>query len=867
MAINQNELEISNKSYTNKDFEAIYTELMDYATKLTKRFDPTDTNESDPFIVLLKLLAFIGDKVNYNADKNLLESFMTSCTQDKSMRQLTEMLGYSMHYYIAAETSVVFKYDFPTDGSVPVVKVPRFSIVANDTNDVQFVTKNNVDIVPESGVSANVDVIQGVLKDLIILDNPTIQLENIDENNRVYFPETFVAQNGVFIEGGSSHSDSWELVDNLNTQAYNSAVYKFSYDSDRSLPYIEFPDWISNIIGAGLTIKYIVTDGVNGNVKARGLTSVTRAWDSSNPTDTVEDQAISVINANAAISGQNPETIDESYKGFKKIVGTFDTLITCRDYLNAIFNMTDNNGNHYVSNVQVADRRTDLNYGCTVVSYGNNGMETISIPSGSIQASDLCIYPFKPITDTSFSSIDANGGYYDSFKLLTDTSAIEYNLESEKSISHDYKQLNSGDILAIKNYYILTAIITTSTKVNTIEQLEILQNVNGALAKNYNARQVDFGYEISYDELLGIIENSDERIKSVSLYEPDQIPYIYTKSGVTNTIEAELYDADGNPSTAFKSIVAKNILSGRVSLFEYDESFLFNYTQSAITRIEGVAAVTSEARLASVAPDGEYTLLQNEAIQFIAPKLLTKVTYPYGVNYYLRLASGTDFIQKDADYTLKSDEYCVFEYYNGDDQEQVIIYGQGDIIKPNFDMYTSEYRLAHNQTPKNPSYTNPTKLPSYLQNIAIYTLTAKQEVAYKIPNETTLTTSKLCYWYLNNDTNTIPWDSDNSYILEDNEYFFYTDTSYSTLNSYGAGTKLTVAGNISSSNWTAVKNVDLEKLTEDGLSSLGVFVSKVFDSNNTLTITEQEIVTLTENDKIKVEVTAFAPQDNVFTSI
>ena len=72
-AFTQKELEISNKSYTNKDFEAVYTELLTYAQKLSTRFSPADSNEADPFVILLKLAAFVADKVNYNVDKNILE--------------------------------------------------------------------------------------------------------------------------------------------------------------------------------------------------------------------------------------------------------------------------------------------------------------------------------------------------------------------------------------------------------------------------------------------------------------------------------------------------------------------------------------------------------------------------------------------------------------------------------------------------------------------------------------------------------------------------------------------------------------------------------------------------------------------------
>ena len=55
--ITENDLRISSQSYTNKDFEAVYNELLTLAKKISYKYDPTSSNESDPFIVLLKLLA------------------------------------------------------------------------------------------------------------------------------------------------------------------------------------------------------------------------------------------------------------------------------------------------------------------------------------------------------------------------------------------------------------------------------------------------------------------------------------------------------------------------------------------------------------------------------------------------------------------------------------------------------------------------------------------------------------------------------------------------------------------------------------------------------------------------------------------
>ena len=78
--ITNNDLRISNQSYTSKDFYQIYPELLELVEGLTERWSPASSNESDPGVVLLKLNAIIGDKNNYNIDKNILETFPVSVT-------------------------------------------------------------------------------------------------------------------------------------------------------------------------------------------------------------------------------------------------------------------------------------------------------------------------------------------------------------------------------------------------------------------------------------------------------------------------------------------------------------------------------------------------------------------------------------------------------------------------------------------------------------------------------------------------------------------------------------------------------------------------------------------------------------------
>ena len=100
----------SNISYTQKDFQTIFPELLTLTNQLTNRWDPSQSNESDPGRVLLQLNAILADKLNYNIDKNILEAFPLSLTQMSSARKIYNMLGYRMSWYKSAQTVVSIQW-------------------------------------------------------------------------------------------------------------------------------------------------------------------------------------------------------------------------------------------------------------------------------------------------------------------------------------------------------------------------------------------------------------------------------------------------------------------------------------------------------------------------------------------------------------------------------------------------------------------------------------------------------------------------------------------------------------------------------------------------------------------------------------
>lgn len=900
MAITERELQISNKSYTNKDFEAVYTELLTYAEKLSKRFSPVNSNESDPFVVLLKLVAFVTDKVNYNVDKNILEAFMVSCTQEKSMRELCDMLGYHMHYYEAATTEVIFKYKFTGAEGESTIEIPKFSTVT-DGNNIQYVTTQDAYIETSTGVSESTPVIQGKRKTFTVLGSDKILLENIN-NNKLYFPELYVAQNGTFVSDKSG--ETWQIVDNLNIQQYGSKVYKFGFDTMINQPYLEFPDWISEIIGSGLSIDYIVTEGVSGNVGVKELTDVVRLNKPAD--DKIKDSDIIVVNSSAATNGKNIETIDEAYEGFKKTIGTFETLVTCRDYANYIYK----NMSKQVSNIQVADRRSDINYALNVVEYDDYGPSVKSESAiRGINANELCLYPLKPLTNNTYTGLKyvdnsgkevfVTGGYDDAYRSLSNITPIKNRLEDSKTISHDYKDLKNDDLYFIKDNYELSVVISTAYKVNVLEQLDIKYNIKNALIREFNSRTLDWGEEIPFDKLVEVMMNADNRITNISLMQPDHSLEFVEANGSSYKKGTERYDFWIN------YIITKNILEGKVSLYDFDDEFSYAYTEKDGEFIPDIISFTSKCKLDPINAGSSLTLKNNEVVQFIAPRLITgNGIYPVNVLYNLHLNSGSTSIKKSADYKLQKGDYLALLYTEENSKPVVELYtenkyiiatdalgkvvdNKGNIFSANFDIksdfnsdpwtmdkddlkaYEATWNYAFSQL----------GLDINTPTLRAYSISTSDELKHKIFNEENITTAKRCYWVMNNAENKINWKSSNTtvdekniltldYILGDNEYFFYSDMAMTELYSYGPGTSLKIVGAENANGWTISNPKSIDEITEEGLSSLlNVFMVKNFTNDTILNIKINDIITLTSGDTISVTKADLTINDNKYETI
>ena len=553
--------ELSNLSYTNKDFSKIYPELLELVQKISYKWDPMYSDESDPGVVLLKLAALMADKCNYNIDKNTLEQFPLSVTQLANARQLFDQCGYTMRYYTSTETNLKLRMikepsitldDFNVMGINTSSKdkqlqellndsaykrsyiIPRFTMFCdNDSSSVFTITKS-VEI-SSNGDSVHVTAVEGTVASLSVNGSTNISINMLDSDNRVYFPVLNIPENGIFINNVNSE-DLWKSSDNLLIHPLKSKIYKFGLTLDGKRCYVEFPSDIDSLIGEGLEIHYVTTSGYLGNVKSRFIkkffneTKCSRYVNSSKQAQEVDLTVdnVYISNLESTVSGKDPETIDDAYRNYQKVKNTFSTLVTTKDYTDYL------RSEKQLSNCIVCDRSDDLQSSYKVLN-NIKGVDQLipfvrkkstlaevtvgdEVVTGTTLTDEMSAFDLRVYGLTYVDSFDD----YDKFRksFMVENNALSYKLDSTsevKCISHDFIPFEQNRIILLKNRYPIVAKIISSSVLGDAQKDEIIKNVNYQLYQLLNSQKVEFGQNIDYTAVYNTILNADSRITGVAL--------------------------------------------------------------------------------------------------------------------------------------------------------------------------------------------------------------------------------------------------------------------------------------------------------------------------------------------------------------
>ena len=614
----QFEKSISNKSYTNKDFGTIYPELLDLAKKLSYKWDPTISDESDPGVVLIKLAAILADKLNYNIDKNVLELYPVSVTQLANARKVFHDNGYKMQYYQSAVAPLSFYLNsepelsdsdaatlVPKDSKITAEAIlssqgyPRTYIIPKytmftDTNSSVVYTLTDDVYLSSSRASATGTAIQGKVVQLNVGGSTLITADTLKDTRIVRLPDTLVAENGIFVTSADSGED-WACVDNILVEAPGTRCYEFGISPDGKTCYIEFPEDILQLLGGGLNIHYIVTSGYNGNVSNGYInkfftdTQVTRYIKEPEYTQlvSVSSDNITVNNKTRTLTGKDPESIESAYRNYKRTRNTFHTLVSTQDYSNFIYTNND------VSNGFVCDRNDDIQssirltkligktetqdiqtrnsittkeYTGYVVTDGKPTTETATVQvveeSPEMTAFDLRLYGLKYVEAPSFSAEAFNTSFqpllYTAAEKSNEWQVLEKDIEDLKCISHNFVEFIPNRFFLLKNRFPITAKLISSSTLTITQRDEILRKAQKALYELLNSRVIEFGEEIDYTEVYNTLSNCDARINAIMLNEFRYETYAVYVDDKGNIAELRIDAGSPEPTDSKKQALWKS---------------------------------------------------------------------------------------------------------------------------------------------------------------------------------------------------------------------------------------------------------------------------------------------------------------------
>lgn len=960
-----NEVEniVSNMSYTNKDFIAVYIELLDLFRKLTGKYDPSLSNESDPGVILTKLNALIADKLSYNTDKNTLETFPVSVTQESNARNLFSELGYRMKWYRSATTPITVAYNGDTEENASII-LPRFTMVSDVENEVVYTTIEEASVPADKTKTVEVPAVQGIAVEYELNSSKVIKFSSLDADRKLYFTDPMVAENGIFICNDTDGSPSnnygeWVMVDNMAVYPTNTTekYYEFGVTRDGT-PFLQFSEVADRQFKDGIHITYLKTMGLEGNIKSKFLShffnTVTATKTTINGANqetssiSLTDENTKVTNTLNAIDGSDKETIDEAYNNYKKTIGVFKTLVALRDYMDYI------NSLDVVSNSFVCDRTDDIqdSYKALMNNEGQISYYTYVDEGGSPSAPLMSAFDLK-LYCLNYVGTPTNGTQYnDTFLMLNPDSALLSNvkslIEGVKSIQHNYKGIEEDKICYLINSFPLGIRIIPHSKVTALQARGIVANVVTALFKNFNAKEVNFGEAASYDKIYSTILSADPLIKTAVLDDivydthacyfekvgedyilhtdlvvsgdTPSVQHIGTVAGTTFTCDVSedivrgdiCYDRSshsvytatsaGTGTTSVESsivnnfkfeIYAKSVLNGNSPLLVKDDKFDYSLTQSFNGQYGDISTITTNTDIDLGSSGAEIPLKQNEGVVFYVPSY--EVTEEYST--YVAIETNIHHTEGGAEVyglpkgikNLENNEKVILYWKESDDDSNYHYrcLGAGSVIEMTGEVrcYFGDSLIGGSLPVGEGVVTNYTtnsdiKIKLYQNNSVLSgstSLKVLRQIKVDLPHN-----SQKCYWVLNKKTPKTENSSEvmkyvlfetsqEDYILQNGEYFFYTNPSMTSLNILYPGTRISrslVSGYATLPEWscTVADNAEFENITTSGASAISNDIWQLIPSSFDLSCEEMQMYSVSgEGAKVKAEFTT-SPTSSVLNN-
>lgn len=544
MATN-NQYDVNMTRYTHRDYDSIKEDLINAIPSLTQEW--TSTAESDPGIVLIKLMAMFGDTLSYNIDKIALELYMQTVTQRKNCAKVLELLGYKMHWYRSAKVLAQVKFNTSTgnpyrDNNYIIIHPYETVFTANDIN-YAYVDTDYGDLYINGGnitsPSVSVKLVQGTptsetFNDSALTNNKYyLKTSNVDESHLRLLVGR-VSGNGTV---SPNNSTSAILVDNIYLAPGGPHVY-FSFNIDEyNQPYIQLSENWRSVVTTGETIRftltYLVSSGSKGNISENAFTGVKNISGSNEGIPSFTSLLVNNFANNSDnyqgvynSSGKDPQSVEEAKKDAANYVFTHDTLVTASDYEKASKRLEDITVSKLVDGQVIVNDQLDS---AGIINRCNDNFGDPTNPLSAYLAILYLAYKNFNVEDNDYylngrnyqlDPDDPYGSDYAGNTYMENLGFYPYKI-SDKLVIAEQELLANLNILNVDLEYGTLKLFPFRVmgKLNLVQPLspqdtlQVIQNVDDALSRAYYPDLHPIGEKPNFIELVDIIQDADNRIK------------------------------------------------------------------------------------------------------------------------------------------------------------------------------------------------------------------------------------------------------------------------------------------------------------------------------------------------------------------
>ena len=526
-------------NFTNLDFDQIKTSIKDYL-RANSSFTDFDFDGSN-FSVLIDTLAYNTYITAFNSNMVVNESFLDSATLRQNVVSLAGNIGYTPRSRTAANAQISFDVRITNDVSSVTLQPGLVCTgdIDNETYTFAITEAITTNVVNNVAKFENINIYQGTylekeftfdgsLDQRFILDNPFIDTSKIV----------------VFVKESAATGDGtqYTLINDIVNVDSNSKIFLINEIQDEKYE-LKFGDGFfgkklgtgGNTDGDRITVRYLVTDGEEGNGAQRftftgklksGVTSV---------------ELVDVPDITTVVKAQNGGNIEplDSIKYFSPLTySSQNRAVTARDYESVIKKIYPNTESVSVVGGEELD---PPEFGTVVISIKPKNGDLVSDFSKNQILSKLKQYTVsginQKIVDLKILYVELDSNVYYNSSLVSTADLLKTKVVN--SLTEYSKSINLNQFGGRLKYSKLLKVIddTDSSITSNITKIRIRRNLQIS-ANQFAQYELCFGNKFYVDPNGFNIKSTGFSIfgNSSTLYLSD-IPNADLKTGVLRIIK------------------------------------------------------------------------------------------------------------------------------------------------------------------------------------------------------------------------------------------------------------------------------------------------------------------------------------------